>query len=290
MTSPPFIQLDEVHFTYSGSSHSALSGITLRIQPGEIIGIIGANGSGKSTLCYVLAGLIPSFFNGNFSGTATIGEKEIGIIDANELPHLVGLVLQNSRLQLSHMRNTVYEEVAFGLENLGVPREIMLEKIDRALKLTGISHIAERSPFTLSGGEQQRLAIASILAMDSPVLIFDEPTSLLDPVGRSEVLSVILNLSKSGHTIIIAEHHLEWIAEYTDRVIALQAGNILAQGVPKDVMSLPEIQSSGIGWTRFTQAAALYMVKKQNISRNFLPITLNQAIDFFNKQAENHEY
>jgi energy-coupling factor transporter ATP-binding protein EcfA2 len=288
MSTPPIIQLDEVHFTYSGGSHSALSAITLSIQPGEIIGIIGANGAGKSTLCYLLAGLIPSFFNGNFSGTATINDKEIANIDANKLPYLVGLVLQNSRLQLSHMCNTVYEEVAFGLENLGVPREIMLKKIDQALKMTGISHMAERSPYTLSGGEQQRLAIASILAMDSPVLIFDEPTSLLDPVGRREVLSVIMNLSKSGHTIIIAEHHLEWIAEYTDRVVALEAGKILVQGDPKEIMSLPEIQSSGIGWTRFTQASALYLEKTKSGSPNRLPITLEQAIHFFQTEQGNH--
>jgi len=281
LTTSTIIQLDKVTFSYAGTSQPALSDISLDIQSGEIIGIIGANESGKSTLCYLLAGLIPAFFNGNFSGSVTINDKEISHIDTNELPHLVGLVLQNSRLQLSHMRNSVYEEVAFGLENLGVPRETMVERIDQALKLTGISHLAKRSPFTLSGGEQQRLAIASILVMNSPVLIFDEPTSLLDPVGRKEVLSVIFDLSKSGHTIIIAEHHLEWIAENAHRIVALEEGKILAQGDPEDVMGLPEIQSSGIGWTRFTQAADLYLEKSRSKRLGSLPVTLNQAVDFF---------
>lgn len=289
MNSAPHILLDEVHFTYSGSSHSSLSGITLQIQPGEIIGIIGANGSGKSTLCYLLAGLIPAFFNGNFSGKATIDEKEIGSIAANELPHLVGLVLQNSRLQLSHMRNTVHEEVAFGLENLGVPREIMLEKINQVLKLTGISHIADRSPFTLSGGEQQRLAIASILAMDPGILIFDEPTSLLDPAGKKEVLTVISGLSRKGHTVIIAEHYLEWVAEFADRVVALDKGRIIAVGKPDEVMNDPKMLSAGIGWSRYTHAAEKHNERNKITSTKITPITLDQAIDYFQNCYGYHE-
>ena len=288
MNDTPAIQLMDISYTYPGAETLALSNVSIDIQRGEVLGIIGANGSGKSTLCYLLAGLIPNFFNGSLSGSMLLDHRDILSLHPADLPNEVGLVMQNSRLQLSHMRTTVREEVAFSLENLGVPAVEMETRVQKALRAAGISHLADRSPFTLSGGEQQRLAIASILVMNAPLLIFDEPTSLLDPVGRREVLSVISDLTHSGHTIVIAEHFLEWIAEFTDRVLALDAGKVLAYGKPDEVLNLPEIQSAGIGRTRFTQSVALYLSKNQSTIQGKLPITLDQSVNFFTGEQKQH--
>ncbi len=155
----------------------------LNINEGEFLAIIGPNNSGKSTLCNTIAGLIPGFFHGSMSGEILLPDNYADPSSTDVSSRNVGFVLQNPTTQLSHMRHTVFEEVAFGLENTGVPAVEMPERINKAISLTGISHLAERSPFTLSGGEQQRLAIASILAMDPQILVFDEPTTMLDPAG-----------------------------------------------------------------------------------------------------------
>ena len=142
----------------------------------------------------------------------------------------VGLAFQNPFNQISGAKYTVFEELAFGLENIGIPREEMKARVQDAMKLTGISDLADRSPYSLSGGQQQRVALTSILVMQPKVLVLDEPTSQMDPIGTREVFGVIRTMAERGMTVILVEHKVEWIAQFADRVIALKDGQILLDG------------------------------------------------------------
>ena len=165
--------------------------ISFEAEVGDLIALIGANGAGKSTLCYALAGFIPHMFSGDMQGCVLVDGLDTRAHSLSQMAGRVGMVMQNPTNQLSGVRSSVYEEVAFGLENLGVPREEMPLRITRALRMVGIQDLAARSPYTLSGGEQQRLALASILIMEPGLLVLDEPTAMLDPEGASTFFRVI---------------------------------------------------------------------------------------------------
>src|SRR6185503_5717859 len=166
-----------------------------------------------------------------------------------------GLVFQNPFNQISGAKFTVYEEIAFGLENLGVPREEMPARIERVMALTGITDMAERSPYALSGGQQQRVALASMLVMEPQVLVLDEPTSQLDPLGSREVFAVIRELSRAGMTVVMAEHKLEWVATFADRVLVLADGQLVLSGAPTEILTSSLLETYHIGQTRYTTVA-----------------------------------
>jgi energy-coupling factor transporter ATP-binding protein EcfA2 len=288
MPANELIHLKDFSFTYSGGDKPALRNISFDINKGEFLAVVGPNNSGKSTLCNLIAGLIPGFFHGTMSGKIIRSEIQVDPSTTSGSSRQVGFVLQNPVAQLSHMRHTVFEEVAFGLENTGVPAAEMPDRIIKAISLTGISHLAQRSPFTLSGGEQQRLAIASILAMDPQILVFDEPTTMLDPAGCMDVYSIILNLAKGGKTIIVAEHNLDLISQYADRVIALEGGEIILDGKVPGVLTSPRLVQNGTGRTRYTEAASLAQ-ENGIISREYpLPANLPSAVQIFGRLLTNY--
>jgi energy-coupling factor transporter ATP-binding protein EcfA2 len=171
----------------------------------------------------------------------------------------------------------VYEEVGFGLENLGVPREGMRPRIERALALTGITDLAGRSPYALSGGQQQRVALASMLVMEPQVLVLDEPTSQLDPLGSREVFAVIRELSRQGMTVVMAEHKLEWVANFADRVLALAEGQLILSGPPTEVLTSPLLEMHHIGQTRYTAVARRVQAEGGWPDEHPLPVTLEEA-------------
>lgn len=266
------IELNKLSYWYPGSEEPALQRISLSIAEGEFIGIVGANGAGKSTLCYALSGFVPHFFNGELEGKLTFDGKDMASLDLGQLAGQVGLVFQNPFNQISGARFTVREEIAFGLENLGLPRGEMHARIDEALELVNIQELAERSPFSVSGGQQQRIAIASILAMQPRVLVLDEPTSQLDPDGTRDVFTALSKLvSTRKITVILAEHKLEWLATFCDRVVALGGGRLRAEGSPQEVLSSEQMLRLGIGRTQYSEAAARLLRRKH------LPVTLEQA-------------
>jgi energy-coupling factor transporter ATP-binding protein EcfA2 len=201
-----------------------------------------------------------------------------------EIVVVSSLVLQNPITQLTG-KLTVREEVAFGLENLGVAPEEMEPRIARALALVGGSAWADRSPMSLSGGEQQRVALACMLVMEPQVLVLDEPTSFLDPQGAREVFGAIRTLSRQGMTIIMAEHNLEWIAQEADRVIALADGKILLDGTPSDVLASPLLEEP-VGRLRYTTVAQLARDKGWWPGEQKLPVTLEAAVQGFREGGE----
>lgn len=254
------IQIDNLSYLYRGAEKPSLHKVSLNISQGECVAIIGANNSGKSTLCYALAGVVPHLYNGRISGTVLIDEKDNSSRHVSEIARQVGLVLQMPEKQLSGVRYTVTEEVAFGLENLGVPRQKMLERIQEVLTLMGLRDVAERSPFHLSGGQIQRLALATVLAVDPSILVLDEPTTFLDPQGARQVFETLHVLKLQKKTVVIAEQRLDLIAEYADRVIALDQGRVVLDGKPEDALISPLLQKIGLNWTRYTQVAELAKV------------------------------
>jgi energy-coupling factor transport system ATP-binding protein len=277
------IDISELTYTYPTSDTPALDGISLQIEEGEFVAIIGNNGAGKSTLCYAITGFVPHFFKGKLLGKVLVAGEDTSVANLNKLVLNVGMVFQNSFNQISGAKFTVFEEVAFGLENTGVPREEIMQRVEAMLELTGIRELAERSPYSLSGGQQQRVALASILVMEPKVLVLDEPTSQLDPIGTREVFQVIKEMSERGLTVILVEHKVEWVAEFADRVVAMQDGKILMEGTPAEVLTSQRLTDSGFGLSRYTQVARRAAQQGLWQSGRRLPVTIQEAVDGFSR-------
>lgn len=275
------VNLQNVTYSYPLSEHPALEQIDLVMEEGEFLAVIGPNGAGKSTLCYTLSGFIPYFYKGSLSGRVEVAGMETSQSSLNQWVRQVGLAFQNPFNQISGAKYTVYEEIAFGLENLGVPRAEMIERVERIMALTGITHLAERSPYSLSGGQQQRVALTSILVMEPKVLVLDEPTSQMDPIGTREVFAIIKDMADRGMTVVLVEHKLEWVAAFADRVIALDGGRIVADGKPGDVLVDPLLAQRNFGLSRYTSVARLAAEEGLWPADRRLPVTLDQAADGF---------
>src|SRR5690349_6700003 len=274
------VKLQNVTYKYPLTDTPALQNISLQVEEGEFVAVIGPNGAGKSTLCYTLAGFVPHFFKGEISGTVEVDGKESAQSTLDEWVLNVGLAFQNPFNQISGAKYTVFEELAFGLENTGVPREEMKERVQEAMSLTGINDLAERSPYSLSGGQQQRVALTSILVMRPKLLVLDEPTSQMDPIGTREVFGVIRRMAERGMTVILVEHKVEWIAQFADRVIALKEGRIFLDGTPSEVLTSPLLQENGFGISRYTAVAR--KAKEMGLWRkDKLPVTLDEAVEGF---------
>ena len=250
------IHLEHVTYSYPGAAQPALRDVSLAVPAGQFCAVVGPNGAGKSTLALALAGFVPHFYHGRLAGSATVAGLQTVTTPMPDLVRAVGLVFQNPYNQLSGTRFTVREEVAFGLENLGVPRVEMAGRVAAALELTGLAGLEDRSPFGLSGGQMQRVALAAVLVMRPRILVLDEPTSALDPAGSREVLAAVRALASGGGlTVVVVEHKLEWVAEFADRVVALADGQVVADGPPRLVLTDEALAARGLGQTRFTRAA-----------------------------------
>ena len=275
------INLQDVSYKYPLTETPVLDHFSLQVEEGEFVAVIGPNGAGKSTLCYLLSGFIPHFFKGELTGSVEVAGVETRQSTLDQWVRTVGLAFQNPFNQISGSKYTVFEEIAFGLENMGVERGEMKERVQRALDLTGISDLAERSPYSLSGGQQQRVALTSILVMEPKVLVLDEPTSQMDPIGTREVFGVIRQMAARGMTVILVEHKIEWVAAFADRVVALDEGKILADGTPGEVLTHPALFAKNFGLSRYTRTA--HTAAEQGLwpAARRLPVTLDQAVEGF---------
>ena len=225
------IAAHELRVRYPGRATPAIVDVELAARPGERIGVAGRTGAGKSTLAMAVAGFLPRVVRATVDGTLRVDGVDPLRAPAAELLGRVGIVFATPANQLSASKQSVREELAFGLENLGVDRADMDRRIDDVLDRLGIAHLAEREPFALSGGEQQRVAIASIVAMGSRVLALDEPTAQLDPAGTAAVADLLGELARAGATILVAEHDSAVLGQ-TDRVVLLDAGRVAASDLP----------------------------------------------------------
>ena len=235
-----YIEISNLKYRYPKTEHLALDGISLEIEKGSFLGVIGRNGAGKSTLSSAIIGLVPQFYKGAYGGSVIVDGMDAAKTPVSELSRKVGLVFQNPFNQLSGAKDTVYDEVCFGMQNFGICRDEMIKRADDVLERLGIAAFRDRNPFDLSGGQMQRVAIASILVLQPDVLILDEPTSQLDPAGSEEVFRVVEKLADDGITVIMIEQKIDKIAKYSDKILLLDDGKAISYGSPSEVFSESE--------------------------------------------------
>lgn len=254
------IETANLTYTYPGATKPSISDASIKIEKGEFTLITGPSGCGKTTLCRCFNGLIPHFYQGEYKGKVTTTELDVVKHPIHELAKHVGLVFQNPENQLFAL--SVEKDVAFGIENLGIPREEMRRRVDEAMTLTGIYDLRERAPHELSGGQQQRVAIASVLAMQPEVIILDEPTSFLDPLSAKKIFEVIDKLNKNlGITVVLVEHRLDLTAKYATHIIVMDEGKVVLDGNPRAVLRSEEAHLIGIG---IPKATRLYQLLKKD--------------------------
>lgn len=254
------IEVKDLKYRYPGTTELALDGVSFTVEKGEFIGIAGENGAGKSSLSQALLGLIPQFYKGAYGGSVMVCGMDARSTPVSELCRHVGLVFQNPFNQLSGAKDTVYDEVGYGLQNLGFPPEEIRTRVESVLRCFGIWEYRDRNPFDLSGGQLQRVAICSVLAMKPDVLILDEPTSQLDPEGSEEVFHTVDELTKMGITIIMIEQKIEKLAGYCDRVLLMHQGHVVDYDTPRKIFSREDLYDLGVNppaYTRFARANAL---------------------------------
>ncbi len=285
MSRPAAIVFDSFSYRYPGTRDRklALDKVSFTVEPGDFIGVVGRSGAGKSTLAQATVGLVPHFYHGAVGGRVIVDGLDTQESTVAELAQRVGLVFQNPFTQISGAKLTVLEEVASGLENIGVPSAEMRERAAGVLKQMGIGHLAGRDPFALSGGEMQRLAIACIMALRPQVVVLDEPTSQLDPSGAAEVFETVDTLSDQGVTIIMVEQKVEKIAAYADKVLLLHEGRVADYRSPGDVFSRPDLADYGVRAPVYAEAARRAGVFRPGGS---LPVTLDQATVAFGRAGE----
>ncbi|EFH93229.1 energy-coupling factor ABC transporter ATP-binding protein [Finegoldia magna] len=270
------IELKNVSFKYELQEEKTIKNLDLYVGQGEFVGIIGKNGSGKTTLSNIIRGIIPDFVQGEITGDIIIDNKNIDDIERGEMAELVGFVFQNPFSQISGIKKTVFEEIAYGLENLGVPREEIRQRVTDVIKLLKIEDLQDKNPNELSGGQSQRVAIASIIVMNPKVLIFDEPTSQLDPLGTEEIFDILKLLKSQNKTIILVEHKIDLIAEYADRVVVMDDGEIIFNGETHEVLSNDKIEKHNVSMPIVSELAYKLNEEKPGFFKN-IPITLDEC-------------
>ena len=242
---PTIIEIKDLSFSYFESERTILNKINLKVRKGEIILIAGHSGSGKSTLLRAINGLIPHQHSGIYKGEVIVDGMTVTKSNMSQLATKVGYIFQNPENQIFMF--SVERDIAFGLENLGIPREEIRERVDWAMDLLEIKHLAVRAPHELSDGQKQRVAIAGVIAMKPKILILDEPTSLLDPFTAKSVVKVVKDLrSKLEISILIVEHRLDLVSAVCDRMIVMDKGEIVFSGAPREVLSKTDVSSYGV--------------------------------------------
>ena len=271
------IELKNVTYSYPLTDTPALKDFSCTIEEGKFYGVIGANGAGKTTLCSLIRGFAPDFFKGELSGDVLVYGKPTSAYAPGELSLKIGYVFQNPFNQISGVKDTLFDEVAFGLENFGVPVDEIEQRVTRVMELTNITDLAEKNPFELSGGQQQRVALASIIVLEPDILVIDEPTSQLDPEGTESVFKIIKAMKEQKKTIILVEHKIDLIAEYADEVLVLHEGELIRSGAKQQVLTDMSLLEKGV---QLPQMAILgNRLIQQGLPLSYVPITEAQGAE-----------
>ena len=269
------VDAENLTFKYPRSEKPVFQNLNLKIGYGEFLLLVGPSGCGKTTLVNCINGIIPHVIEEELEGNVIVDGLNTKETSLPILSQIVGTVFQNPDDQIFSL--TVEEEVAFGPENLGLPVSEIRERVDEALKNVGITHLREREISTLSGGQKQRVAIASILAMRPKLLILDEPTSDLDPVGTVAVLETVKRLNRIYNSaILLVEHKLEEVARFVDRVVLMDKGRIIADSPPREIFSnLKLLRSLGVRGPEPTEIAV--MLKDKGLPIRDIPLSVEEA-------------
>ncbi|MEM2226361.1 MAG: ATP-binding cassette domain-containing protein [Candidatus Bathyarchaeia archaeon] len=268
----PQIKAKDFSFTYSSSGRPSIRDLDLEIEKGEFILLTGPSGCGKTTLCRCLNGLIPNFYAGHWEGEFRVCGIDITKAKTYELAKLVGHVFQNPENQLFSL--SVEREIALGPENLGLPRDEIRQRVEWAMELVGISDLRYLAPYELSGGQQQKVAIASVLAMRPEILVLDEPTSFLDPKSAKAILETIARLNEElDMTVILVEHRLDLAARLVDRVLVMSEGRLALDGKPKEIFG-KAAHLMGVGLPKVT---LLFQMLREDGLEVEIPTTVEEA-------------
>ena len=277
-----YFKIENVNYKYPLEEKQALKNINIEIKKGEFWAIIGKNGSGKTTFCNMLRRFVPDFYKGELTGTITLEDKELKDYSQKELVQKIGFVFQNPFTQISGVKDTIFEEIAYGLENLGLDKEEIISRVEKILKLLEIEKLRDRNPYDLSGGQKQRVALASIIAMDPDILVIDEPTSQLDPKGTEDIFKIINLMANEGKTIILVEHKLELIAEYAQNILVLDEGEIILSGKAEEVLNNKILLEKEIGMTQYS-ILAYELEKAGKVEFEEIPITKEKIVELLKK-------
>ncbi|MFA3800200.1 energy-coupling factor ABC transporter ATP-binding protein [Leptotrichia hongkongensis] len=277
-----YFKIENVNYKYPLEEKQALKNINIEIKKGEFWAVIGKNGSGKTTFCNMLRRFVPDFYKGELTGKITLEDKELKDYSQKELVQKIGFVFQNPFTQISGVKDTVFEEIAYGLENLGLEKEEIISRVEEILKLLEIEKLRDRNPYDLSGGQKQRVALASIIAMDPDILVIDEPTSQLDPKGTEDIFKIINLMANEGKTIILVEHKLELIAEYAQNILVLDEGEIILSGKAEEVLNNKILLKKEIGMTQYS-ILAYELEKTGKVEFEEIPITKEKIVELLKK-------
>ena len=240
------LSLAGVAYRYAGATRASLLDIDLDLRDGAVVGLAGPSEAGKTTLCLVAAGIAPRTVGGQIRGRITLDGEDTDAWPMHRLSGRIGIGFQNPSTQLSQVAGTVFEEVAFGPMNLAVPRDEVVERTWSALDTLGIRSLAERDPRHISGGQQQLVAIAGLLAMHPEHLVLDEPTAQLDPAGTRMVADAIARLASEGASILVAEQKTDLLAAVASEVVVLSDGRIALRGPADEVLADPRLAELGV--------------------------------------------
>ena len=255
------IQIQDFSFTYKNGENPALQEVSLTVPDGGFLGIIGPAGAGKTTLARAIAGIIPHHYPGDFYGSVTVNGLDTVDSKIVDLSRLVGMVFQDVESQI--ISPLVEDELLYGLENFGVPREEIPGRMEEALAKVGVSDLRERSIASLSGGQRQKVAIASIIALKPKILVLDEPTGELDPRSSRQIFSLLKELNEEqGITVILIEQKIMLLCEFARQLAVLSKGRIVRQGETRDVLShADELQALGVNCPRVTTLSRMLSEK-----------------------------
>ncbi|MDH5811761.1 MAG: ABC transporter ATP-binding protein [Candidatus Verstraetearchaeota archaeon] len=265
------ISVENLTYYYPRRKEPALLNVNLEIDTGEFVLITGPSGGGKSTLCRCFNALIPNFYGGRISGRVTVMGKDVAASSTSELSQHVGMVFQNPEDQITRM--SVEAEMAFGLENLGVERNEISRRIKEVAEILRISDLLKRPVETLSSGQQQKVAIGSVLVMRPQILVLDEPTSELDPKSAKDLIDLIARLNTElGITVIIVEHRLNFILDKVDRVVIIKGGRVSMDGSPQEVLRSGEVAQLGVSLPRAVQL--YHMLAEMGLRLQDVPLSV----------------
>jgi len=231
------LSLKNINYCYPLENEPVIRDVSFALEKGKVYGVIGENESGKTTLCNIMRGFIPNLYKGTLRGEVTFKDKSISEYNIGELAAHIGYSFQNPFTQISGVKDTVYEEIAYGMENLGIPRDKMVQRVDELIVLFQLEKLKDQNPFELSGGQKQLVALASVVALDPEIIILDEPTSQLDPKSTEDIFQIVEYLKKAGKTIFLVEHKVDLLAEYCDEIFLLYDGRLVMQGKTAEVLS-----------------------------------------------------
>lgn len=270
------IKFEDFYFRYKGNEEYALNNINLKIDQNKFILLAGETGSGKTSLIRCMNGLIPQFYAGYYKGFVEIAGKDTIKTPIADLSTEVGIVFQNPENQLIAMN--VEHEIAFGMENLGMEREVIKKKLEYVIRLTEIERITEKAPFEISGGEQQRVAIASILVLDPKIIVLDEPTANLDPLFAQKIIMLLKKIQEENEiTVIISEHRMDLVLPLVDEIILMKEGEIIAHNKKEHIINGKDFEKLKINKPRIY--SIFKSLKSENLIQKNIPVSITEAIE-----------